>query len=56
MRISISTGKGRVGSFRDASHYLTKSEKLSRLNKVIGVSEFETDEKGDWILKIWEWK
>lgn len=56
MRISVSTGKGKVGSFRDVSHYLTKSEKLSRLNKVIGVSEFETDEKWGWILKIWEWK
>ena len=56
MRISVSTGKGRVASFRDASYYFTKSEKLSQLNKVIGVSEFETDEKGDWILKVWEWK
>jgi hypothetical protein len=53
MRISVSTGKGRVASFRDATYYFPKSEKLSQLNKVIGVSEFETDEKGDWILKVW---
>ena len=32
----------------------TKSEKLTRLNKVIGISEFETDKNGDWTLKIWE--
>ncbi len=55
-RIAVSSGKGRAASFREATYYVTESEKLARLNKVIGVSEFETDENGDWTLKIWEWK
>ncbi len=55
-RLSVAVGKGRAASFREATYYSTSSEKLNRLNKVIGVSEFETDENGDWTLKIWEWK
>jgi hypothetical protein len=55
-RLSVAIGKGRAASFREATYYLTRSEKLIRLNKIVGVSEFETDEKGDWTLKIWEWK
>jgi hypothetical protein len=55
-RLSVAVGKGRAASFREATYYQTNSKKLDRLNKIIGVSEFETDEKGDWTLKIWEWK
>ncbi len=55
-RIAVASGKGRTASFREATYYTTQSENLARLNKVIGVSEFETGENGDWNLKIWEWK
>ncbi len=55
-RIGVETGKGRAASFREATYYVTKSERLARLNKVIGISELETDENGDWRLNIWEWK
>jgi len=55
-RLSVAVGKGRAASFREATYYSTSSEKLIRLNKIIGVSEFETNENGDWTLKIWEWK
>jgi len=37
-------------------YYMTQSEKLMRLNKVIGVFELETEENGDWKLNIWVWK
>lgn len=55
-RLGVAAGKGRAASFREATYYVTESEKLARLNRVIGVSEFETDENGDWTLKVWEWK
>jgi hypothetical protein len=55
-RVSISAGKGRRASFREASYYQTESEKLASLNHIVGVAELETQENGDWILKIWEWK
>jgi hypothetical protein len=55
-RIGVAAGKGRSAKFREATYYVTQSEKLMRLNKVIGISEFDTDENGDWTLKIWEWK
>lgn len=55
-RIGVATGKGRAASFREATYYMTQSGKFARLNKVIGISELETDENGDWRLKIWEWK
>ncbi len=56
VRISVAAGSGRKASFRDASYFTTQAKKFERLNKVIGVSEFETDENGDWTLKTWEWK
>lgn len=55
-RLGVASGKGRAASFREATYYQTESKRLDRFNKVIGVSEFETDENGDWTLKIWEWK
>lgn len=53
-RIGVAVGKGRAASFREASYYVTESAKLLRMNKVAGVSEFETDENGDWALKVWK--
>ena len=52
--VSWQSEKG--GLTRAASIQTTQSEKLMRLNKVIGVHEYETDEMGNWKGKIWEWK
>jgi len=53
---SISWQSEKGGVTRGASYQMTDSEKLMRLNKVIGLHEFETDEMGNWTGKIWEWK
>jgi hypothetical protein len=44
------------GVTRAASIQTTQSEKLMRLVKTVLVHEYETDELGNWIGKIWEWK
>ena len=44
------------GITRAASIQMTQSEKLMRLNKVVLLHEYETDEMGNWKGKIWEWK
>lgn len=44
------------GLTRAASIQSTQSEKLSRLIRMILVHEYETDEMGNWVGKIWEWK
>jgi len=43
-------------SYRGAVYYHTASSKLSRLNTVAGIFEFEADENGNVQSKIWEWK
>ena len=43
-------------SYRGAVYYHTASPKLSRLNTVAGVFEFEADEHGNTQTKVWEWK
>ena len=43
-------------SYRGAVYYHTASPKLSRLNTVAGVFEFEADENGNTQTKVWEWK
>ena len=48
------SGKG--GATRAASYQTTQAQKLSRLNKVIGLHEYETDMDNNWTGKIWEWK
>jgi len=35
---------------------MTQSQKLASLNRVIGMWEFESEENGDWHVKVWEWK
>ena len=54
--IGWSTGKGRKASRRGIFIHATKSQKLVRLNRVLGTYEFESNEAGDWAAKIWEWK
>jgi hypothetical protein len=48
------SGKG--GTTRAASLQTTQSQKLMRLNKVIGLHEYETDMDNNWTGKMWEWK
>lgn len=54
--IGWSTGKGRKASRRGVFFHNTQAQRLSRLNKVVGVWEFESEENGDWHVKVWEWK
>ncbi len=49
-------GRGGAVSFRGAIYYQTTSPKLSRLNSVAAVFEYETDENGNTHGKSWEWK
>lgn len=52
--IGWSTGEGRKASKRGVFFHLTQSQKLARLNKVVGMYEYESNEKGEWTAKIWE--
>jgi hypothetical protein len=47
---------GNGGTTRAASLQTTQSQKLARLNKVIGLHEYTTDMSDNWTGKIWEWK
>lgn len=50
------TGKGRKASRRGVFFHNTQAQRLSSLNKMVGVWEFESEENGDWHVKVWEWK
>ena len=50
------TGKGQAGSWRASLVYLTTSQKLARLNGVVGVIEWEVDENGNARGSAFEWK
>lgn len=54
--ISWSTGKGWKQSGRGAAYFMTSSTKLTALNKTVGVWERESDEMGNYTIKIWAWK
>jgi hypothetical protein len=43
-------------SYRGAVYYSAASPKLTRLNTVAGVFEFEVDANGNITAKVWEWK
>ena len=52
-RIS-NTGKPR---YTGANFHRTYSNgKLAFLNNIIGVTEFEVDSSGNYIIKLWQWK
>jgi len=53
---AIAWPSGEGGTTRAASYQTTQSPKLMRLNKVIGLHEYETDMADNWTGKIWEWK
>jgi hypothetical protein len=50
------TGRGTGVSWRGAIYYQSASPQLARLNSVVGVFEYETDENGDTRSQVWEWK
>ena len=43
-------------SYRGAVYYETASQKLARLNGIVGVFEHETDGDDNVVTKVWEWK
>jgi hypothetical protein len=50
------TGPGRI-SYRGSFFYRTNSTgKLSFLNNIVGLFEYEWDEGGNSAAKVWEWK
>jgi len=50
------TGKALKSSARGACYFMTTAPKLASLNKIVGVWERESDENGDWSVKVWAWK
>lgn len=50
------TGPGFSSSWGVCGHFQTESQNLERLNDVSTVSEYESDENGDWNFPITEWK
>jgi hypothetical protein len=50
-------GKGRAASFRGCIYYTAPpGGKLARLNGTACVFEYEVDEEGNTLGRIWEWK
>jgi hypothetical protein len=47
---------GGAVSYRGCLSYSTPSAKLSRLNSIAGVFEFDVDASGNTHSKAWEWK
>ncbi len=47
---------GGAVSYRGAGYYYSDSTKLSRLNAIATVYEYEADTDGNTASKIWEWK
>ena len=54
--IAVGYPSGNGGSTRAASIHTTQSKKLERLNKIVGMHEYETDMQDNFTGKIWEWK
>jgi hypothetical protein len=50
------TGHGTAVAYRGAIYFQTTSERLSRLNGIAVVFEYETDESGKTAAKSYEWK
>ncbi len=48
--------EGGAVSYRGAQYFFSTSPKLSRLNTIAGVFEYEADADGNTKSKIWEWK
>jgi hypothetical protein len=54
--VALPAGKGSAMKARGAAFTQTTSPKFAQASKVALVFEFESDEKGDYLLKVWEWK
>jgi hypothetical protein len=54
--VAVAFPSGNGGVTRAASIHMTQSPKLARLNKVVGLHEYETDMQDNFTGKIWEWK
>jgi hypothetical protein len=50
------TGEGMGIKWRAALNIQTNGEKLARLNNVLVLAEFETDDQGNTRAETWEWK
>ena len=50
------TGHGTGMAWRASIYYQTTSSKLSRLNGIVGIVEFVSDENGNTKATTWEWK
>ena len=48
--------EGGAVSYRGAQYFYSESPKLSRLNSVAVVFEYEADADGNTKSKLWEWK
>jgi hypothetical protein len=47
---------GGAVTYRGAQYYFSNSPKLSRLNTIAVVFEYEADTEGNTKSKLWEWK
>ncbi len=54
--VGTPTGSGMGIRWRACLNFQTNSEKLSRLNSVLGMVEYETDAEGNARSTTWEWK
>jgi len=54
--IAVGFPSGNGGTTRAASIHTTQAKSLVRLNKVVGLHEYDTDMQDNWTGKIWEWK
>lgn len=50
------TGHGSAVSWRGSLFYQTTSPRLARLNRIVGMFEYETDESGKTTGRVYEWK
>ena len=50
------TGKGFGASLRGVTYFESASQRLARVNGIVGVFEYEMDEDGNVRGKVWEWK
>jgi hypothetical protein len=54
--VGTPTGKGMGMRWAATVTYQTNSEKLARLNNLVGMVEHETDAQGNAKIRVWEWK
>lgn len=50
------TGQGSGVSYRGTALVQSATMRFAQATKQVLVFEFESDEKGDYLLKVWEWK